>query len=131
MAAKTLQCSVVTPEKSILDEEATRVTVPAHDGEVGILPGHAWFLARLGVGELRVTLDGRTRRLFVEGGFVQVSGDKVTVLTDAASEMQDIDPEAAARLVEELRGQGQGEAFAAATHRHLVMKRVKARFESS
>ena len=122
---------IVTPEKSILDEDASQVTVPAHDGEVGIQPGHAWFLARLGIGELRVESDGRTRRLFVEGGFVQVSGDKVTVLTDAASEMQDIDPEAASKLVDELRGQGRGEAFADATHRHLVMKRVKANFESS
>jgi F-type H+-transporting ATPase subunit epsilon len=132
MADKTLRCSVVTPESSVFEEDATQVTVPAHDGEVGILPGHARLLARLGVGELRIQqTDGRQHQMFVEGGFVQVADDRVTVLTDAACAMQDIDVDSAARRVEELRGQGEGLAFAAATHRHLTMKRVKERFEAS
>jgi F-type H+-transporting ATPase subunit epsilon len=127
----TLRCAVVTPEKSVFDENATQITVPAHDGEVGILPGHARLLARLGVGELRIRQDGRTHRMFVEGGFVQVADDRVTVLTDAACAIEEIDLAAAAKRVEELRGKGQGEALAAATHRHLTMKRVKERSASS
>jgi len=131
MADQKLQCTVVTPEKSIFDREATRVTVPAHDGEIGILPGHARFLARLGVGEIRVTHDGKTIRLFVEGGFVQVANDRVSVLADAACALQDIDVNEAAERVDSLRGTGRGEEFATAKHRHLVMKRVKDRFDSS
>jgi F-type H+-transporting ATPase subunit epsilon len=125
--AGTLRCSVVTPESSVFDEGAAQVTVPAHDGEVGILPGHARLLARLGVGELRIRQDGKTHRMFVEGGFVQVADDRVTVLTDTACAIEQIDVPAAAKRVEELRGKGKGEALAAATHRHLTMKRVRER----
>jgi len=132
MADRHLRCAVVTPERPVFDEEAARVTVPAHDGEVGILPGHARLLARLGVGELRVLqTDGREHKMFVEGGFVQVADDRVTVLTDSACAMQDIDVDGAAARVEELRGQGKGVAFAEATHRHLTMKRVKRSFDRS
>jgi len=132
MAHDKLHCSVVTPESPVFEAEAAQVTVPAHDGEVGILPGHARLLARLGVGELRVRrTDGRDEHMFVEGGFVQVADDRVTVLTDAACALQDIDVDSAAQRVEELRGRGDGPALAAATHRHLTMKRVKDRFERS
>ncbi|MFN8178360.1 MAG: ATP synthase F1 subunit epsilon [bacterium] len=120
-----LKCTVVTPERAILDEDAERVVVPAHDGEIGILPGHARLLAKLGVGVLRVTSGGKTRELFVEGGFVQVAADKVTVLTEAASEVADVDVAAADKLVDELRGKGRGEEFADAKHRSLVMRRVQ------
>jgi F0F1-type ATP synthase epsilon subunit len=63
--------------------------------------------------------------MFVEGGFVQVAADRVTVLTEAASELPDLDVAAAEKRVDELRGKGRGEEFAAAKHRHLVMRRVK------
>jgi F-type H+-transporting ATPase subunit epsilon len=118
---------VVTPERAVLDEVAERIVVPAHDGEIGILPRHARLLAKLGVGVLRVTTDGKTREMFVEGGFVQVVANRVTVLTDFASEVKDVDLPAAEARVNELRGKGQGEKFAAAKYRHLVMKRVLAR----
>ena len=127
----SLHCTVVTPEKAILETEAEQVTVPAHDGEIGILPKHARLLAKLGVGVLRVTSGGKTKELFVDGGFVQVAEDRVTVLTDSASEMTDIDVPAAASRVEELRGTGHGEEFAEAKHRHLTMKRVKEKFDRS
>ena len=124
----TLQCTVVTPERAILDQAAESVVVPAHDGEIGILPGHARILAKLGVGVLRVTSGGQTRRMFIEGGFVQVSGNRVTVLTDTATELDRLDLAAAEVRVDELRGKGRGEEFAGAKHRYLVMKRVKERF---
>jgi F-type H+-transporting ATPase subunit epsilon len=131
MAAKKLRCTVVTPEKSLLDEEFDAVTVPAWDGEVGILPGHARLLAKLGLGELRMSRGDRTEVLFIEGGFVQVADDKVTVLTDGACQLQDIDVSGASAEVDSLRGQGQGEKFATAKHRHLTMKRIKDRFNRS
>ncbi|MCA9753642.1 MAG: ATP synthase F1 subunit epsilon [bacterium] len=126
-----LHCTIVTPEKAILDVEAERVTVPGHDGEIGILPRHARLLAKLGVGVLKVTSGGRTQELFVEGGFVQVADDKVTVLTDSAKPIQDVDVKSAESLVDELRGKGRGKEFAAAKHRYLTMKRIKDRFNRS
>ena len=127
----TLQCTVVTPERSILDEPAESVIVPAHDGEIGILPGHARLLAKLGVGVLRVKTSGGTKQMFVEGGFVQVADNRVTVLTDTAMPVSDVDPSAAEEKVAELRGKGRGEELAAAKNRALVMKRVKQRFARS
>jgi F-type H+-transporting ATPase subunit epsilon len=124
-----LHCSVVTPERAYFDAEAAKVVVPAHDGEIGILPRHARLLAKLGVGVLRVTTDTGVTQLFVEGGFVQVAEDRVTILTDSASELGDLDPVEAEARVNELRGKGRGEEFAAAKHRHLTVKRVKERFD--
>ncbi len=131
MADQMLKLAIVTPEKSLIDEEAISVTVPAWDGEVGIRPGHAHFLAKLGVGELRMDLDGREESLFIEGGFVQVAADRVTVLTDSACPLQDIDVKAAEARVKSLRDTMHGPEFAAATQRLLTMKRIKDRFERS
>ena len=86
--ADKLQLSVVTPEGSLFSGEATFVAAPAHDGEVGILPGHAAMIAALGTGELRIerdTLGGRvTDRYAVRGGFLQVIDDTVTLLVTEA-----------------------------------------------
>jgi F-type H+-transporting ATPase subunit epsilon len=126
-----LHCTVVTPESAVFDDEADQIVIPSHDGEIGILPGHARLLAKLGAGELRVTTGGKTETKFVDGGFVQVAGNKVTVLTDSACEMQHIDLAEAKQRVDSLRNQGRGAEFAAANHRWLTMKRVKERFERS
>jgi F-type H+-transporting ATPase subunit epsilon len=125
--ADRLHCTVVTPERSVLDADAESVTVPTHDGEVGILPGHARLLARLGNGELRVTTGGKTVSFYVEGGFLQVAEDRVTVLTDTASDPAAVDVAAAERRVDELREKGLGQEFAEARRRWLARKRVKER----
>lgn len=126
-----LHCTVVTPERKMFEAEAEKITVPAHDGEIGILPRHARLLAKLGIGVLRVTVEGKDQEFFVEGGFVQVADDKVTILTDAASSMQEIDLREAENLVDDLRNKMRGPEFAEAKHRHLTMKRVKDRFNRS
>jgi F-type H+-transporting ATPase subunit epsilon len=90
-----LQLRIVTPERPVFQGTVDAVVVPAHDGEIGILPRHARLLAALGVGELRATLGTKVQRFFVEGGFVQVSADRVTVLCDRAAPLADVDPRAA------------------------------------
>lgn len=78
-----LQCVVVTPERTEVDLKATSVTVPLFDGELGILKNHSPLVGRLGYGVLRVnTTDGATKSYFIEGGFVQVVNNVVSVLTD-------------------------------------------------
>ena len=131
MADKMLNLCVVTPEKALFDEAATAVTLPAWDGEIGILPGHARLLAKLGIGELRMKLVGREETLFIEGGFVQVAADRVTVLTDGACPLQDIDLGEAKSRADGLRQGMHGEAYADATARYLTMKRIKDRFNES
>jgi F-type H+-transporting ATPase subunit epsilon len=90
-----LQCVVVTPERALLDEPADFVAVPMYDGELGVLPGRAPLIGRLGCGELRLRRGEATQRLFVDGGFVQVRDDTVTVLTARALRAEEIDAAAA------------------------------------
>ncbi len=88
---RTLQCVVVTPERALLDETVDFVALPMYDGELGVLPGRAALIGRLGPGELRIRHGGQTRRFFVDGGFAQVRGDVVTVLTPRALKAEEID----------------------------------------
>ena len=80
----TLQCIIVTPEATILDRAADFVALPLFDGEVGIAPGRAPMIGRLGFGELRVRSGNETQRYYVDGGFVQVVENVVSVLTNRA-----------------------------------------------
>src|SRR5438128_9924517 len=79
--AKSLQCVVVTPERAVLDEPADFVALPMFDGELGVLPGRAPLIGRLGFGELRVRHGDQTEHFYVDGGFAQVRANVVTVLT--------------------------------------------------
>ena len=64
-----VRCVVVTPEKAVLDATAEMVILPMYDGELGVLPGRAPLIGRLGFGELRLREGEVTRRYFVDGGF--------------------------------------------------------------
>jgi F-type H+-transporting ATPase subunit epsilon len=86
-----LQCVVVTPERTLIDELVSFVAVPLFDGELGVLPGRAPLIGRLGYGELRVADNGTNRRYFIDGGFVQIRDDVVTVLTHRAIPAAQID----------------------------------------
>jgi F-type H+-transporting ATPase subunit epsilon len=77
-----LQCVIVTPERTELDVKADSVTVPLFDGEMGILKGHSPLVGRLGYGVLRIKSATGTQAYFVDGGFVQVSQNVISVLTD-------------------------------------------------
>jgi F-type H+-transporting ATPase subunit epsilon len=90
-----LHCVVVTPERALLDEPADFVAVPLYDGELGVLSRRAPLVGRLGCGELRIRRGETTQRLFVDGGFVQVRDDTVTVLTARAQRAEEIDAAAA------------------------------------
>jgi F-type H+-transporting ATPase subunit epsilon len=91
-----LNCVVVTPEKTALDQETVFVVVPLFDGEFGIAPGHAPMIGRLGYGELRIKQpSGQVDRYYVDGGFVQVNDDLVTLLTGRVIPVDQLDPAAA------------------------------------
>jgi F-type H+-transporting ATPase subunit epsilon len=80
----TLRCIIVTPEMTVLDTAADFVALPLFDGEAGIAPGRAPLIGRLGYGELRVRQVAQTQRFYVDGGFVQVTENVVSVLTNKA-----------------------------------------------
>lgn len=96
-----LTCSVTTPERLVHEASAKFVVVPAVDGELGILPGHAPLTALLGTGELRVQSEGGEKeRIFVRGGFVQVMANSINVLATEAERASEIDRDAAQRDLE-------------------------------
>jgi F-type H+-transporting ATPase subunit epsilon len=78
-----LHVSVISPEASLYEGDATSVVAPAFDGEVGILTGHAPMMALLGKGELRVSESGGERKFVIEGGFLQVVENKVRIVTES------------------------------------------------
>ena len=86
-----LQCILVTPEKTLLDEQAEFVALPLYDGEIGVAPLHSPMIGRLGYGELRINQGGSSRRFYVEGGFVEVFNDVVSVLTGRAVPADQLD----------------------------------------
>jgi F-type H+-transporting ATPase subunit epsilon len=98
--SRPLQCIVVTPERAVLDEPADFVALPMYDGELGILPGRAPLIGRLGYGELRIRHGETMRRFFVDGGFAQVRSNVVTVLTPRAICGEEIDVPTATRTLE-------------------------------
>lgn len=86
----TLKCVVVTPEKAVLDEPADFVVVPMFDGELGVALDRLPLIGRLGFGELRITQGNQIKHFYVDGGFVQVRNNVVTVLTSKAIAAKDI-----------------------------------------
>jgi len=100
---KKLHVSIVTPEREVLDTEATQVIFPAHDGQVGVLVDRAPLLFALGIGEVRVDNDGGSQRFFIDGGFAQMLDNKLTLLTSQALEPSQIKPDQARRALQEAR----------------------------
>ncbi len=92
-----LQCIVVTPEKTILDQPADFVALPLFDGEIGLAPGRSPMIGRLGAGEMRILRKDKdqTLRYYVEGGFVEVVDNVVSVLTNRAVRAEDLVEEVA------------------------------------
>jgi F-type H+-transporting ATPase subunit epsilon len=80
----TLRCVVVTPEKAVLDEPASFIVVPMFDGELGVAHDRVPLIGRLGFGELRITQGNQVKHYYVDGGFVQIRNNIVTVLTSKA-----------------------------------------------
>lgn len=100
-----LRCIVVTPERTLVDEPAEFVALPLYDGEIGIAPGHSPMIGRLGAGEMRILGDEGLRRYYVEGGFVEVLGGVVSVLTTRAVPAGELDESAAEEQLAAVRDQ--------------------------
>src|SRR5215213_10042706 len=95
MVNEMIKLEIVTPERRVFDETVDSVTVPTATGEVGILPNHAPLISSLKSGILAYSNKGTSEKLVVSGGFVEVSTNKVSVLTDVAERADEIDVEAA------------------------------------
>ncbi|TXL66638.1 F0F1 ATP synthase subunit epsilon [Cerasibacillus terrae] len=88
---KTLDVSVVTPDGPVLEDNFEMVVCKAENGEIGILPEHIPLVAPLTIGDVRLKRDNNTEYIAVNGGFVEVRPDKVTILAQSAEKSSDID----------------------------------------
>jgi len=93
MAGK-LQFELVSPEKLLLSQEVGMVVVPGSEGNFGVLPGHALFISSVRPGVIDVYEDGMpnvSERIFVSGGFAEVTPERCTVLADEAMPIESLD----------------------------------------
>jgi F-type H+-transporting ATPase subunit epsilon len=130
--ADTIQLEIATPDRLVVQELVSEVQVPAANGMMGILPGHASLLSRLGIGELSYVAQGHRRSLSVSGGFVEVSKDHVRVVADTAEKADEIDvkrAEEALRRAQDLLSQTpEGLDVASAVN---AMRRAQARLQAA
>ena len=89
--ADKFQLEIATPERLVIREQVSEAQVPAANGYLGVLPGHAPLLAALGTGELTYVADGRRSSLSIDGGWVEVLPDRVRVLATHAEKASEID----------------------------------------
>ena len=86
-----LTCVVVTPEETALEQKVDFVALTLYDGEIGISPLHSPLIGRLGFGEMRLRVGDVTTRFYVDGGFVQVADNVVSVLTNRVTPSDQLD----------------------------------------
>ena len=132
--ANTLQLEIVTPDATVYSGAVEMVTLPAVEGQMGVLPQHVRLMTQLVPGELTVRKDGHDDFLAVGEGLVEVTNDRVSIVTNMAVSIENIDEataeearqRAAARLREKLSSE-EVASVNAALARSLAQLHVKRR----
>jgi F-type H+-transporting ATPase subunit epsilon len=132
--AATLKLEIVTPEAQTYSEDVEMVTLPAAEGEMGVFPQHVPLMTQLVPGEVVVRKDGQDYFLAVGEGFVEITGDRVAIMTDMAIRAENVDEtraeearrRAEARLAEKLDDEEAAMVAAALAH-SLAQLKVKRR----
>lgn len=99
----TFHFSLVAPERELLSQEVEEVIVPGGEGDFGVLPGHAPFMATLRAGALVIKAAGEQSKVFVRGGFADVTPEGLTVLAEEAAMLADLSPEQVSADLESAR----------------------------
>lgn len=105
----TVQCEIVTQERTVFSGEVDSVNVPGVEGRMGILPHHTALLTTLGFGEVIIRADGAEQFFAIGGGILEVQPDKVVILADSAEHADEIDlakAEEARRQAEQVMAEG-------------------------
>ncbi|MBI1839598.1 MAG: F0F1 ATP synthase subunit epsilon [Verrucomicrobia bacterium] len=129
-----LKLEIVTPEARIYSETVDMVTLPGSEGEMGIFPNHVPLMTQVVAGEVIARKGGQSQHLAVGDGFVEITGDRVAILTDMAIKADDIDEmkaeearkRAEARMNEKLSSEETASVTAALAH-SLAQLKVKRR----
>ena len=132
--ANTLKLEIVTPDAKAYSEDVEMVTLPGAEGEMGIYPSHVPLLTQIVPGEMTIRKDGRDRFMAVGEGFVEITAERVAIMTDMALAAENIDEakaeearqRAEARLAEHLDDEEAAIVNAALAH-SLAQLKVKRR----
>ena len=135
--ANTLKLEIVTPEGVTYSEDVEMVTLPGSEGEMGIYPNHVALMTQVTAGEVTARRQGRDEWVAVGDGFVEITGERVAILTDMAIKAENIDEvkaeearkRAEARLAEKLDDEETAMVSAALAH-SLAQLKVKRRTHS-
>jgi F-type H+-transporting ATPase subunit epsilon len=119
----TMLFEIVTAERLVSSEEVDVVVAPGAAGELAVLPRHAPLLTTLRPGELRVVKDGGESYIAVSGGFMEVIGNKVTILADTAERAEEIDLQRTQEALE--RAQEQVESAASAVDLEKALASIR------
>ncbi|WP_078129507.1 ATP synthase F1 subunit epsilon [Leptospira alexanderi] len=121
MAANKLNVSVISPEKILYKGEVDSLVVPGSEGFFGILPNHAPLVATLGIGILEIRKGEKLKVLSVEGGFIEVKENFISILTDHGALKEDIDIEA------EKKALAEAEKLSPSDSKNLLLQKTKTR----
>ncbi|ABJ76301.1 ATP synthase F1 subunit epsilon [Leptospira borgpetersenii] len=121
MFAHKLNVSVISPEKILYKGEVDSLVVPGSEGFFGILPNHAPLVATLGIGVLEIRKGEKLKNISVEGGFIEVKDNTVSILTDHGALKEDIDIEAEKKALAEV------EKLSPSDSKNLLLQKTKTR----
>lgn len=125
--ADKLSFALVSPEREVFNGEVDHVVVPGSEGEFGVSPSHAPVMSVVKPGALRVFNEGSERRIFVNGGFADVTPEGLTVLAEEALDLADVDP---AQLDQQLKNAGEDLRDANSEPKREAAQRALARLET-
>lgn len=134
--ANKFKLEIVTPEAKTFSDDVDTVTLTGGEGEMGLLPTHMPLMTELVGGEIHAVKDGQSIFLAVGDGFIQVTGDRVSILTDMAIRAENIDEAAAEqarqraeeRLKQKLSDEDSAMVHAALAHA-LTQLQVKRKYK--
>ena len=109
--ANTLKLEIVTPSAVVYSEDVSLVALPGRQGDMGIYPNHVPLMTKVAAGEVEVTRDGQKEMLAVGEGFAEVTGDRVSILTDMAALEADIDEAKAEEAIKAAEDRLKGESL--------------------
>jgi F-type H+-transporting ATPase subunit epsilon len=129
-----IRCEIVSQDRRVFEGEADMVILPTEAGEMGVLPHHAPVLALLKYGVIRVKVRGKEQVFTVAGGVVEVQPDQVTVLADAAENVEEINiqrAEQARQRAEQALKEGKRNGIDAYLHNQAALRRSNLRIEAA
>ena len=125
--ADKLHFALVSPEREFFNGEVDHVVVPGSEGEFGVSPNHAPVMSVIKPGALKVINEGAERRIFVNGGFADVTPEGLTVLAEEAIDLADVDP---AQLEQQLKNAQDDLRDANTDDRRAAARRALSRVET-